>query len=271
MPLWDFWRILIRSFRSLQMLGRNWYQSKTLVFEWKKPILVRKCIANGIIDAVWFSLPISVSIFLAIVFSFDKMYRTVIVQDMNLGSGKLTHNVSGLYTYHRTTLISSNAPSDFPFDGSIILSLGTNYFWDNSRETAWIASVVAAFPLELLFPISGMTVMQSSRYMSIFPWGSTDLLTAEGLLWGNKRYMSWVDGGGIKYWFGALVSCGYQVSSKSRALPRSAIGLSIVLHSAVLLAPPKVSLSDMETYNFPFQFIWVAYWIVACADKCCRR
>ena len=93
----------------------------------------------------------------------------VFVQDINLGSSKLTHNVRVLYTNTNMTLISSNAPSVFAFDVSIISSLGTGYFGANDREAAWIASCIAKFPLDLLLPISGMTVMQSFRYMSIFP------------------------------------------------------------------------------------------------------
>ena len=67
--------------------------------------------------------------------------------------------------------------------------------------------------------------------------------------------MTWVDGGGIESWFRAWISCGYQVSSKSRAFLRSVIGLAIVPHSAGPFAPPKVSLSDMRMYNVPFQLI----------------
>ena len=81
------------------------------------------------------------------------------------------------------------------------------------------------------------------------------MLNANVLLWANGVEMSWVDGGGIESCFWDWVSRGYQVSSKSRAFPRSAIGLVIVMHSSVLLAPPKVSLSDMKIYNVPFQFI----------------
>ena len=47
---------------------------------------------------------------------------------MNLGLGKLTHNVRVLYNHPKTTLVSSNDPSDFSFDGLIILSLGTGFF-----------------------------------------------------------------------------------------------------------------------------------------------
>ena len=52
---------------------------------------------------------------------------------------------------------------------------------------------------------------------------------------------------GIEFWFGAWVYRGYQVFSKSRAFPRSAIGLAVVLLLTGLLAPPKLSLSDMRT------------------------
>ena len=81
------------------------------------------------------------------------------------------------------------------------------------------------------------------------------MLNANVLLWENGVEMSWVDGGGIESCFWDWVSRGYQVSSKSRAFPRSAIGLVIVLHSAGLFAPPKVSRSDITTYNVPFQLI----------------
>ena len=271
MPFLSFWGILIWSFRLSQMLRRNWYQEKAFIFEWKNLIITMKCISNGIIDAVWYCLPISVSKFLAFVLSFDMMFLIVFVQAMNLGSSKLTHNVSVLYTHPKTTLISYNAPSDFSFDVSIILSLDGGYFWPNGRETAWITSGIAVFPLYLLLPISGMTFMQSSRYMSIFAWGSTGILTAKALLSANDMEMSLVDGGGIKSWFGVWVSCASQVLSKSRAFLRSVNGLEIVLHLAGLFAPPKVSLSDMRTYNVPLHLVWVANWIADCADNCCRR
>ena len=74
-----------------------------------------------------------------------------------------------LYTHPKTTLISSNAPSTFDFDGLIILSLGTGSFRANGLEKAWIASGITAFPLALWLPISGISVMQSSRFMYIFP------------------------------------------------------------------------------------------------------
>ena len=99
-----------------------------MIFEKKNLILTRKCLANGLIDAVLFSLPISVSKFLAFFSSFDKMSWIVFLQAMNLVSGNLTHNVRVLYTHPKTTLISYNAPSAFDFDGSIISSLGTSYF-----------------------------------------------------------------------------------------------------------------------------------------------
>ena len=67
--------------------------------------------------------------------------------------------------------------------------------------------------------------------------------------------MSWVDGRGIESWFGAWVSRGSQVSSKSSAFPRYAIVSAIVLHLAGSFAPPKVSLSEMRTYNVPFKLI----------------
>ena len=47
---------------------------------------------------------------------------------MNLGLGKLTHNVREFYNHPKTTLVSSNDPSDFSFDGLIIFSLGTGSF-----------------------------------------------------------------------------------------------------------------------------------------------
>ena len=93
----------------------------------------------------------------------------VFVQAMNLVSCNLTHNVHVLYTHPKTTLISSNAPSDFYFYGSIISSLGIGSFRANGYEMAWIASGIAAFNLALLFPISVTTAIQFSRYLSIFP------------------------------------------------------------------------------------------------------
>ena len=116
MPLQAFWRILIWSFRSSQMLGRSWYQEKAFIFDWKNLILARKCLANRIINAVWFSLPISVSSFLDFVSSFDKdvLY---FFQATDLGSCKFKQNVSVLYTHPKTTLIFSNEPSSFYFDG----------------------------------------------------------------------------------------------------------------------------------------------------------
>ena len=64
-----------------------------------------------------FSLPISVSKFLAFFLSFDNISWIVFVQDVNLGSGKINQNACVLYNHPNTTLISSNAPSDFAFDG----------------------------------------------------------------------------------------------------------------------------------------------------------
>ena len=64
-----------------------------------------------------------------------------------------------------------------------------------------------------------------------------------------------VYGGGIESWFGDLVSRGYQVLYKSSLFPRSEIGSAIVLHLAGPFAPLKVILSEMRTYNFPFQVI----------------
>ena len=49
-------------------------------------------------------------------------------QAMNLGLGKLTHNVRVLYNHPKTTLISSNSPSDFDSDGLVISFLGTDSF-----------------------------------------------------------------------------------------------------------------------------------------------
>ena len=181
----------------------------------------------------------------------------VFVQTMNLGLGNITQNLRVLYTHPKTTLISSNYPLDFAFDWSIILSLGTSSFWDNGRDTAWITSGIAAFPLDLLLPISGMDVMQSFRYMSIFPWVLTGMSTAKGLLWTNGMEISWVDGGGIESWFGDWISCGSQVLSKSSEFLRSVIGSAIVIHLDGPFAPPKVSLSEMRTYNLTFQLIWV--------------
>ena len=159
MPLQAFWRIIIWSYRLLWMLGCDQYQEKEFIFEWENMIIARKCLSNGIIDAVWFSLPISVSKFMALVSSFDNISWIVFVQDMKLGSGKLTHNVCVLYNHPKRTFISSNASSDFAFDDLIIFSLGTVSSWDNGREKAWIASDIATFPLALCLPISGMTVI----------------------------------------------------------------------------------------------------------------
>ena len=47
---------------------------------------------------------------------------------MNLVLFNLTKNVRVLYTHPKINLIYYNAPSDFVFDGSIILSLGTGSF-----------------------------------------------------------------------------------------------------------------------------------------------
>ena len=91
----------------------------------------------------------------------------VFVQAMNLGSDKITHNMRVLYTHPKTTLISSNAPSDFDFYGSIISSLGIGSFRANGYEMAWIASGIAAFTLALLLPIPGMNVMQLYMYISM--------------------------------------------------------------------------------------------------------
>ena len=52
----------------------------------------------------------------------------VFFQAMNLGSGKLMHNIRVLYTHPKTNLISFNDTSAFDFDGSIISSLGTGSF-----------------------------------------------------------------------------------------------------------------------------------------------
>ena len=79
--------------------------------------------------------------------------------------------------------------------------------------------------------------------------------TANGLLWANGMEIYWVDNGVIESWFGAWVSRGSQVSSNSRAFPRSAIGLAIVLHLDGPFAPTKGSFSDMRTNNVPFQLI----------------
>ena len=190
---------------------------------------------------------------------------------MNLGLGKLTQNVCVFYTHSKTTLIIYNAPSAFVFDGSIISSLGTSYFWAYVCETAWVASDIAAFPLALLFPISGTTVTKSSRYISIFPWGYTGMSTANSLLWSNGMQSSWVDGVGIESWFGAWFSRGFQFPSDNSAFLRSEIGLAVVLHSDGPFAPPKVSLSEMRTYNVPFLLIWMDSCIAAYADKCSCR
>ena len=92
----------------------------------------------------------------------------------------------------------------------------------------------------------------------------------KGLLWANRMESYLVYGRGIKSCFGALVSCGFQVSSNSSAFPRSEIGLAIVLYLDSLFTPPKVSLSEMRTYNVPFQLILVADCIAPYSDKCCR-
>ena len=149
MPLWAFWRILIWSFRSSRMLGPNRYREKSFIIKWKYLILAKKCLSDGIIEAVWFSLSISVSKFLDFVLSFYKMSWIVFFQAMNLGSVKLTHNVHVLYTHPKAALVSYNAPSEFSFDELIILSLGTSSFWGNERETAWISRCIAEFPLSL--------------------------------------------------------------------------------------------------------------------------
>ena len=52
MPLRAFWRILIWSFRSSHMMVRNRYHVKAFKFDLMNLIVVRKCLANGIIDAV---------------------------------------------------------------------------------------------------------------------------------------------------------------------------------------------------------------------------
>ena len=164
-------------------------------------ILARKYIANGIINAVWISFPISVSKLLVFVSYFDKMSWVVFVYSRKLVLGKLTHNVCVLYTHPMITLISSNASSDFVFYYLIISSLGTGYFWANGLETEWIVSGISAVPLALFFPISGMTVMQSSRYMSIFPWGSTGILTDKGFIWSNLwRCPGLMVGGWVLVW-----------------------------------------------------------------------
>ena len=71
--------------------------------------------------------------------------------------------------------------------------------------------------------------------------------TTKRLLWANRVEMSWIDCGGINSWFGCWFSFVSQVSSKSRAFMRSAIGSAIVHHLDGLFAPPKVSFSDMKT------------------------
>ena len=100
--------------------------------------------------------------------SLDQISWIVFVQDTVLGSSKLKHNVCVLYTHLKTILVSFNAPSAFTFDGSIIFSLGISSCLANWHEMAWIASGISAFSLALLLPISGMTVMQPWRYISIF-------------------------------------------------------------------------------------------------------
>ena len=79
--------------------------------------------------------------------------------------------------------------------------------------------------------------------------------TVKGLLWANRMESSRVDGGGINSWFGAWVSCGYQVLSHIGVFPRSAIVSAFVLNLAGPFAPPNVSLSDMRWYNVPLQLI----------------
>ena len=79
--------------------------------------------------------------------------------------------------------------------------------------------------------------------------------TSKTLLWVNKMDMSWFDGGGGYSFFGALVSCGYQVLSHIGVFPRSAIVSAFVLNLAGPFAPPNVSLSDMRWYNVPLQLI----------------
>ena len=86
------------------MLGRNWYQAKDFIFDWNNQILSRKFLANGIINDVLFRLTISVTNFLDFVLSFDNMSWIVFVHDMNLGLGKLTHNVHVFYTHPKTNL-----------------------------------------------------------------------------------------------------------------------------------------------------------------------
>ena len=150
------------------MLGRNRYQAKAFIFDWKYLIIARKCIAYGIIESMWFSLPVSVSKLLAFLLSFDMISWIVFFQAINMGSSNLTHNVRVFYTHPKTTLIYFNAPSDFAFNLSILLSLGASSFWANWCEMAWIASGIFEFLLALLFPISGTTVMQSCRYIYIY-------------------------------------------------------------------------------------------------------
>ena len=60
--------------------------------------------------------------------SFDKMSWIVFFQAINLVLVNPARNIHVLYTHPKTTLISSNDPSDFDFDGSIISSLATGYF-----------------------------------------------------------------------------------------------------------------------------------------------
>ena len=79
--------------------------------------------------------------------------------------------------------------------------------------------------------------------------------TAKGLPLANRMNMPWVDGGGIKSWFGDWFYCGSQVSSKSSAFPRSAIGSAIVVHLDGPFAPPKVIIIETRTYNVTFQLI----------------
>ena len=75
---------------------------------------MRQCLANGIIDAVGFSLFSSVTKFLDFFLSFDKMSRIFIVQAMMLSLGKLTQNMRVFYTHTKKTLIYSNSGWDIP-------------------------------------------------------------------------------------------------------------------------------------------------------------
>ena len=67
--------------------------------------------------------------------------------------------------------------------------------------------------------------------------------------------MSCVDGKGIESWFGGWFYCGSQVYSNSSVFPWHEIGSAIVIYSPGTFDPPKVSLSDIRTYNVPFQLI----------------